>query len=141
MQFVQGGPSQDGKSLLVEAATAQGPVHFAIALGDVQHLVAFLLVSTGKMTALSGPNCRQAPTAAPSPRPRSRWARPDGDEGYLGVDVGAAELVFSLPLSAFDRIARTMPTASAQPEARPGGHDRAKSDRMLKTTTSGGSPT
>jgi hypothetical protein len=40
----------------------------------------------------------------------------DGDQGYLGIDVGAAELVFSLPLSAFGPIARTMLTASAQPK-------------------------
>jgi hypothetical protein len=115
VQFVQGGPSQDGKALLVEATTAQGPIHFSIALGDVQHLVAFLLVCTGKMTALSGElpasaDCRPIPATAMS------VGEPDGDQAYLGVDVGAAELVFSLPLSAFDRIARTMLMTSAQPK-------------------------
>jgi hypothetical protein len=43
---VQGGPSPDGRSLLVEAVTVEGEMlRFDVALTDVQHLVAFLLVS------------------------------------------------------------------------------------------------
>ena len=43
---VQGGPSPDGRSLLVEAATVEGEMlRFAVALADIQHLVAFLLMS------------------------------------------------------------------------------------------------
>jgi hypothetical protein len=119
VQFVHGGPSQDGRSLLVEAATTQGPVQFSVALADVKHLVAFLLVSVGKMTALapaqpdlapSNPDCRPIPATSIS------IGEADGDQGYLGIDVGAAELVFSLPLSAFDPIARTMLATSAQPK-------------------------
>jgi hypothetical protein len=119
VQFVHGGPSQDGQSLLVEAATTQGPVQFSIALADVKHLVAFLLVSAGKMTALAPAEAGTAPSAAecrPIPATSISVGEADGDQGYLGIDVGAAELVFSLPLSAFDPIARTMLTASAQPK-------------------------
>lgn len=121
VQFVQGRPSPDGKTLLVEAVTRQGPVHLSFALGDVQHLVAFLLVSAGKMTVLSGAQRVDLPSAVncrPIPATSVSIGEPDGDEGYLGIDVGAAELVFSLPLSAFDPIARTMLTASVQPKQR-----------------------
>jgi hypothetical protein len=52
---VQGGPSPDGRSLLVEAATVEGEMlRFAVALTDIQHLVAFLLVSAGKASAAQG---------------------------------------------------------------------------------------
>jgi hypothetical protein len=119
VQFVHGGPSPDGSALLVEAATPQGPVHFSIALCDVKHLVAFLLVSAGKMTALSAAQSGELPSEVdcrPIPATSISVGEPDGDQGYLGIDVGAAELVFSLPLAAFDPIARTMLTASAQPK-------------------------
>jgi hypothetical protein len=119
VQFVQGGPSPDGRNLLVEAVTPQGPVHLAIALGDVQHLVAFLLVSAGKMTGLAEAQEVDLPVAAncrPIPATSISIGEAEGDEGYLGIDVGAAELVFSLPLAAFDPIARTMLTTSARPK-------------------------
>jgi hypothetical protein len=46
-----GGPSPDGKSLLVEAVTTGGGIlQFAITLSDVQHFVAFLLISVGKIS-------------------------------------------------------------------------------------------
>lgn len=119
LQYVQGGPSPDGRKLLVEAVTPQGPVHLSIALGDVQHLVAFLLVSAGKMTGLSEAQGMDVPTSAacrPIPATSVSIGESLGDEGYLGIDVGAAELVFALPLAAFDPIARTMLTTSARPK-------------------------
>ena len=40
---------------------------------------------------------------------------PSGDEGYLGIAVGPAELVFSIPISAFDELGRTFLALSAEP--------------------------
>jgi hypothetical protein len=40
---------------------------------------------------------------------------PAGNEGYLGIAVGRAELIFSMPLSAFEELGRTMLTISAKP--------------------------
>ena len=61
MLQVQGGASPDGGSLLVEAATVDGEMlRFAVALTDIQHLVAFLLVSAGKVTATQGLGCHVA---------------------------------------------------------------------------------
>jgi hypothetical protein len=42
-------------------------------------------------------------------------ALPAGDEGYLGIAVGPAELVFSIPISAFDELGRTLLAISAEP--------------------------
>ena len=116
---VQGGASPDGGSLLVEAATVEGAMlRFAVALTDVQHFVAFLLVSAGKMTAAQGlhagsPNPAAA-TSLPIPVTAIDVGEPVGNEGYLGISVGRAELVFSVPMSAFDPLDRTMLTLSAQ---------------------------
>jgi len=113
----QGGPSADGRSLLVEAATVDGDVvRFAVALSEIQHFVAFLLVTTGKICAAHGMTGAVGPDSGPTlPIPATSIAigAPDGDEGYLEISVGRAELVFSLPLSAFDSLGRTMLTASA----------------------------
>jgi len=117
----QGGPTPDGTALLVEAATAEGkPVRFAISLTDVQHFVAFLLISTGAVGAMqedaaSSDNVGQSP---PVPVTSIAVGEPDGNEGYLGIAVGRAELVFSLPVSAFDELGRALLTISARPDGR-----------------------
>jgi hypothetical protein len=117
---VQGGPSPDGRSLLVEAATVEGEMlRFAVALTDIQHFVAFLLVSAGKASATQGladssPN-PAASMSLPIPVTAIDIGEPVGNEGYLGISVGQAELVFSVPMSAFDPLGRTMLTLSAQP--------------------------
>ena len=115
---VQGGASPDGGSLLVEAATVEGEMlRFAVALTDVQHFVAFLLVSAGKMTAAQGLAASPNPAAAmslPIPVTAIDVGEPVGNEGYLGISVGRAELVFSVPMTAFDPLGRTMLTLSAQ---------------------------
>ena len=116
---VQGGASPDGGSLLVEAATVEGEMlRFAVALTDVQHFVAFLLVSAGKMTATQALHAASPNPAAamslPIPVTAIDVGEPVGKEGYLGISVGLAELVFSVPMSAFDPLGRTMLTLSAQ---------------------------
>jgi hypothetical protein len=116
---VQGGPSPDGRALLVEAVTAEGEMlRFAVALTDVQHLVAFLLAPAGKVSATQGlaPSSTNpaASMSLPIPVTAIDLGEPVGDEGYLGISVGQAELVFSVPMSAFDPLGRTMLTLSAQ---------------------------
>jgi hypothetical protein len=99
MRFAQGGPAPDGKALLVEGATADGePVRFALSLTDVQHFVAFLLISVGKLSVAQDD---QAPSAddtvgqsPPVPATSIAIGQPEGEEGYLGIAVGQAELVF-----------------------------------------------
>jgi hypothetical protein len=119
VRHAQGGPSPDGNSLLVEVETgAEGALRFAIPLADVQHFVAFLLVSVGKISAAQGLEAPSSDIAAPGTCPipvtSITIGEPAGNEGYLGIAVGQAELVFAVPMSAFDPIGRTMLTVSAQ---------------------------
>ena len=119
----QGGPSPDGKALLVEGLTAEGGVvRFALALGDVQHFIAFLLMSVGKISATrpdGGASLLDAANCRPIPATSIAIGEPQGDEGYISVAVGRAELVFAIPASFFDPIGRTMLTASTQPGSTP----------------------
>jgi hypothetical protein len=122
MRFARGRPALDGKALLVEGATADGePVRFALSLTDVQHFVSFLLISVGKLRVAQDDYGRTADdTVGQSPPvPATSMARqPEGEEGYLGIAVGQAELVFSAPLSVFDELGRTLLTISAKPNGR-----------------------
>jgi hypothetical protein len=49
---LQGGPSEDGNALRVEAATFDNKVvRFAIPIENIQHFIAFLLIWVGKISA------------------------------------------------------------------------------------------
>jgi len=121
IRSARGGPSPDGESLLVEGATADGqPVRFAVPLCEVQHFVSFLLVSVGKISAFQKPQDRPDLVAAgpsrPIPATSVAIGEPEDDEGYLVMTVGHAELLFSMPISAFEPVARSMLMATARPK-------------------------
>ena len=116
---VQSAPSPDGKALLVEVGTADDKlVRFAIPLTDVQHFVAFLLISAGRISAAMDEQVAASDEVGQSPPiPATSIAvgEPAGNEGYLGIAVGPAELVFSIPISAFGELGRTLLAISAEP--------------------------
>jgi hypothetical protein len=123
MRFAQGGPAPDGKALLVEGATADGePVRFALSLTDVQHFVAFFLISVGRLSVAQDDRAPSADDTVgqspPVPATSIAIGQPEGEESYLGIAVGQAELVFSVPLSVFDELGRTLLTISAKPNGR-----------------------
>lgn len=119
----QGGPSPDGRALMIEGQTADGgTVRFALGLAEVQHFIAFLLVSVGKISALRadrGEAALDPENCRPIPATSIAIGEPQGEQGFFSVAVGEAELVFTIPLSSFDAIARTMLMASARPRATP----------------------
>jgi hypothetical protein len=123
VRYAQGGPAPDGSTLLVEGATAEGEsVRFALSLVDVQHFVAFLLISVGQMGVMRGdqaPTPDEAIVQSPAVRATSiAVGQPAGNQGYLGIAVGRAELIFSMPLSAFEELGRTLLTMSAKSDGR-----------------------
>jgi hypothetical protein len=119
IRSARGGPSPDGGNLLVEGVTADGqPVRFAVALDEVQHFVSFLLVSIGKIRALQQPQEEPEMTTPSRPIPATSVAigEPGDDEGYLVMKVGRAELLFSMPIAAFEPVAHSMLMAAARPK-------------------------
>jgi hypothetical protein len=112
---LEGSPSDDGEALLVEATGFDGSVvRFAIPVDNIQHFVAFLLVWAGTMNAGApgGDAVSQTPqNTLPIPATAVSVGEPEGDEGYLGISVGRAELIFSVPLSAFGLLGRSLMTA------------------------------
>jgi hypothetical protein len=120
---LDGRPSDDGKALLVEATAFDGSVlRLAVPIDNVKHFIAFLLVWVGTISA--GQASDDNPDAAtqsslPIPTTAIAIGEPNGAEGYIGISVGRAELVFSLPVSAFGPLGESLLMASASPTGVP----------------------
>jgi len=120
---LDGRPSDDGTALLVEATAFDGSVlRFAVPIDNVKHFIAFLLVWVGTISA--GQASDDDPDAAtesslPIPATAIAIGEPNGAEGYIGISVGRAELVFSLPVSAFGPLGESLLMASASPTGMP----------------------
>jgi len=117
-------PSDDDATLLVEATAFDGGiVRFAVPVDNVRHVIAFLLVwmatiSAGKENS-GEPATGYDQSALPIPATSIAVGAPNGSEGYLGISVGRAELVFSLPVSAFGPLGESLLMASASPTGMP----------------------
>ena len=88
----------------------------------MKHFIAFLLVWVGTISA--GQASDDDPDAAtesslPIPATAIAIGEPNGAEGYIGISVGRAELVFSLPVSAFGPLGESLLMASASPTGMP----------------------
>jgi hypothetical protein len=121
---LQGGPSEDGNALLVEAATFDNKiVRFAIPIENIQYFIAFLLIWVGKISAAhdSPPETdgMQCTGSLPIPATSISIGEPQGGEGYLGISVGCAQLMFSVPASALSSIGQTLLMAGAMPSSPP----------------------
>jgi|GraSoiStandDraft_35_1057300.scaffolds.fasta_scaffold907812_1 hypothetical protein len=120
---LQGGPSEDGDMLLVETATFDDKIlRFAIPIDNVQHVIAFLLIWVGKISAQGNrPETDDTDRTGSLPIPATSISigEPHGDAGYLGISVGRAELVFSVPASALMSVGQTLLLAGAMPSSPP----------------------
>jgi hypothetical protein len=118
-----GGPSADGTALLVKAIGFDGSVmRFAIPIDNVKHFIAFLLVWIGTISAHQQDGDEQEAVGGstlPIPATSIAIGEPNGNEGYIGISVGRAELVFSLPVSAFAPIGQTLLLAGSSSTAPP----------------------
>jgi len=108
----EGGPSADGQTLLVKATGFDASVtSFAIPVDNVKHFIAFLLAWVGTISAAGAADDADAPGEAqviPIPATSIAIGAPSGQEGYIGISVGRAELVFALPLASFGPLGETL---------------------------------
>ena len=121
---LQGGPSEDGNLLLVEAATFEDKIlRVAIPIDNVQHVIAFLLIWVGKISAAQENRSKTDDTegvvSLPIPATSISIGEPHGGEGYLGISVGRAELMFSVPASALVSVGQTLLLAGAMSSSSP----------------------
>ena len=119
-----GRPSADGDMLLIKATAFDGRViPFAVPVDNVKHFIAFLLAWVGAISADDGAgedaDARVGAGIVPIPATAIAIGEPDGTQGYIGISVGRAELVFSLPLSSFEPLGRTLLMAGAATNAMP----------------------
>jgi hypothetical protein len=110
-----GEPSEDGETLIIRATAADGSVvPFAIPIDDVKHFIAFLLAWVGTIgaggdsPATEGRDDAVGAGITPIPADSIAIGQPSGQEGYIGISVGRAELVFALPLASFGPLGRTL---------------------------------
>ena len=107
-----GDPGEDGETLLIKATAQDGSVvAFAIPVDNVKHFIAFLLAWVGTISAgaAAGDNGADANAGImPIPATSIAIGQPSGQEGYIGISVGRAELVFALPLASFGPLGRTL---------------------------------
>jgi hypothetical protein len=109
----EGHPSDDGSFFLMEGTAFDGTVvRLGIPLDNIQHLIAFLLNWVGTISS-AHPN--DAPAGAseghdciPIPATSIGIGHATGDQAYIGISVGRAELVFSLPASALTSVGQSL---------------------------------
>lgn len=116
-------PSEDGETLMIRATASDGSVlPFAIRVDDVKHFIALLLAWTGTIGAqgkTADSNDTIGDGIAPIPADSIAIGQPNGQEGYIGISVGRAELVFALPLASFGPLGRTLLMAGKPANATP----------------------
>jgi len=119
----EGGPSADGQMLLVRATGFDASVtSFAIPVDNVKHFVAFLLAWVGTLGEVNGETPADAAGETriiPIPATSIAIGAPSEDEGYIGISVGRAELVFALPLASFGPIGQTLMMAGTPTKGAP----------------------
>jgi hypothetical protein len=116
----EGHPSEDGSVFLIEGTAFDGTVvRLAIPLDNIQHFIAFLLTWVGTISS-------ELPGEAPVGESESNGRIPvratsiaigptKGDDAYIGISVGRAELVFALPASALTPIGETLMLLAGTP--------------------------
>ncbi|HEY2138143.1 MAG TPA: hypothetical protein VGH49_19820 [Xanthobacteraceae bacterium] len=118
-----GRPSADGDTLLTRATAFDGNViPFAIPIDNVKHFIAFLLAWAGTLGAHQAHDDDNAlaGTSILAIRATSiAIGGPSGAEGYIGIPVGRAELVFALALSSFGPLGQTLLMAGAAANGTP----------------------
>ena len=119
----EGGPSADGQTLLIKATGFDASVTtFAIPVDNVKHFIAFLLAWVGTISAGAASDDAEVPGEAqvmPIPATSVAIGAPSGQEGYIGISVGRAELVFALPLASFGPLGQTLLTAGTPANGAP----------------------
>jgi hypothetical protein len=113
-----GRPSEDGSAFLVEAIAFEGSVaRFAIPVDNIQHFIAFLLIWVRELSGghSSGTHADGSESDGCIPIPATSIAigQPSGDQVYIAISVGRAELVFSLPASSLGPVGQSLMLAGA----------------------------
>lgn len=115
----EGAPSSDGLSFLVEGTSFSGEiVRFSIPLSNIQHFVAFLLLWVRNLSpdgSLDSENDAAAGSRLPIPATSITIGCPENGEAYIGISVGRAELVFSLPVSSLETVGQSLILAGVAP--------------------------
>src|SRR5262245_20301037 len=107
----EGHPSEDNSTFLVEGTCFDGStVRFAVPIDNIQHFIAFLLIWVRTLSDAVDENPDDPGSQGRLPIPATSFAigQPSGDEAYIAISVGRAELIFSLPASSLGSIGQSL---------------------------------
>jgi hypothetical protein len=118
MYSFEGHPSEDGSFFLIEGTAFDGAVvRLGIPVDNIQHFIAFLLTWVGTISRARPGDApvgeSESNGCIPIPATSIAIGNPQGDEAYIGISVGRAELVFSLPASALTPVGQSIILAGA----------------------------
>jgi hypothetical protein len=113
MYSFEGHPSEDGSFFLIEGTAFDGAVvRLGIPVDNIQHFIAFLLTWVGTISSAQPGNAPvgelEGNGCIPIPATSIAIGQPKGDEAYIGISVGRAELVFSLPAAALTPVGQSL---------------------------------
>src|SRR5262245_35733330 len=104
-------PSEDNSTFLVEGTCFDGStVRFAVPVDNIQHFIAFLLVWVHALSDAVDKSPDDPGSQGRIPIPATSFAigQPSGDEAYIAISVGRAELIFALPASSLGSIGQSL---------------------------------
>lgn len=109
----EGHPSEDGSFFLIEGIAFDGTVvRFGIPLDNIQHFIAFLLNWVGTISSPqpsdTGAGESEGNDCIPIPATSIGIGHAKGDQAFIGISVGRAELVFALPASALTSVGQSL---------------------------------
>jgi hypothetical protein len=109
----EGHPSADGSLFLIEGTGFDGTVvRLGIPVDNIQHFIAFLLnwVGTigGAQPSDAGAGESEGSGCIPIPATSIGIGHAKGDQAFIGISVGRAELVFALPASALTSVGQSL---------------------------------
>jgi hypothetical protein len=116
----EGHPSDDSSTFLVEGICFDGStVRFAIPVDNIQHFIAFLLIWVRTLSDAVDKNPDNPGSQGRLPIPATSFAigQPDGNEAYIAIAVGRAELIFSVPASSLGSIGQSLMIAGTPANA------------------------
>lgn len=107
VEFVQGGMSADGETVLLQLTSAEGgPIHFSLRAADLEPFVTFILrMAASRQVSIAAQDRSQY-----QPIPLSALSAGELEDGScgLGVTIGGTELMFQVPANIVAQIGQTL---------------------------------
>jgi hypothetical protein len=117
VEFVEGGMTPDGETILLQLSSAGRPIHFSLRAADLEPFVTFIL----RMAASRRVPVPVQDRSQYEPIPLSALSAGELEDGTcgLGVTIGNTELMFQIPAKILSEVGQTLMLVGAPDGSRP----------------------